>query len=306
MDLSELPQPAACAFVAADGVHLAAERYGAPTAPPVLFAHGFGQTGQAWRASAARIAAGGRHCITFDARGHGRSGRPDTGEYHLEAFADDLAAIARSCAAAPVLVGASMGGLLGLLIEGERAPLFSALVLVDITPRWEPAGVARILAFMHAHPDGFADLDAASAAIAAYLPQRSERRPPARLRELLIPGADGRLRWHWDPRMLGPVAGEGERYQPRLFAAARRIRVPTLLVSGGASDVVSAETIGEFLALVPHARHVSVADATHMVVGDRNDRFTRHVEEFLNTLPSMPPPEPIRPADPPSSRSVRG
>ncbi|HUD43573.1 MAG TPA: alpha/beta hydrolase [Dokdonella sp.] len=306
MDSPDLPEPAACAFIARDGVRLAAERYGAPDAPPVLFAHGFGQTGLAWRASAARLAAAGRHCIAFDARGHGRSGRPADGEYHLEAFADDLLTVARGCATAPVLVGASMGGLLGLLVEGEQAPLFSALVLVDITPRWEPAGVARILAFMQAHPDGFADLDAAAAAIAAYLPQRGERRSPERLRDLLIAGADGRLRWHWDPRMLGPVAGEGERYQPRLFAAARRIRVPTLLVSGGASDVVSAETIGEFLALVPHARHVSVADATHMVVGDRNDRFTRHVEEFLNTLPSRPPPEPIRPDGAPSSRPVRG
>jgi len=306
MDSRAHPQPTTCDYLMSDGVRLAAERYGAPDAPTVLFAHGFGQTGQSWRASAARLAAAGWRCITFDARGHGRSGRPDDGEYHLEAFADDLTAIARSCASAPVLVGASMGGLLGLLVEGERAPLFSALVLVDITPRWEPAGVARILSFLHAHPDGFADVDAAAAAIAAYLPQRSERRPSERLRDLLIAGADGRLRWHWDPRMLGPVAGEGERYQPRLFAAARRIRVPTLLVSGGASDVVSAETIEEFLALVPHARHVSVADATHMVVGDRNDRFTRHVEEFLNTLPSMPPPEPIRPADPPSSRPVRG
>lgn len=306
MDLPELPQPVVRAFVARDGVPLAAECHGVPGAPPVLFAHGFGQTAQAWRASAARLAAGGRQCIAFDARGHGRSGRPEDGTYRLEAFADDLATIARNCASPPVLVGASMGGLLGLLVEGEQAPLFSALVLVDITPRWEPAGVARILAFMQAHPDGFADLDAAAAAIAAYLPQRSERRPSERLRELLIAGADGRLRWHWDPRMLGPVAGEGERYQPRLFAAARRIRVPTLLVSGGASDVVSAQTIGEFLDLVPHARHVSVADATHMVAGDRNDRFTRHVEEFLNTLPSMPLPEPIRPAGTPSSRPVRG
>lgn len=267
---------------------LAGERFGDADAPPVLFAHGFGQTRHAWRTTAARLAAAGWQCVSFDARGHGESGHLADGDYHLQQFADDLAGVARTFARPPVLVGASMGGLLGLLVEGEQAPMFAALVLVDCTPRWEPQGVARILAFMQAHPQGFADLDEAAAAIAAFLPHRSERKSSGRLRSLLVPHADGRLRWHWDPRMLGPVASEGERHQPRLFAAARSIRVPTLLLSGGASDVVSPETIDEFLALVPHARHVAVADATHMVVGDRNDSFTHHVEEFLRTLPPAP------------------
>ena len=40
------------------------------------------------------------------------------------------------------------------------APLFRALVLVDVTPRWEPRGVDRILNFMRAHPQGFESLDA--------------------------------------------------------------------------------------------------------------------------------------------------
>ncbi len=104
-------------------------------------------------------------------------------------------------AAPPVLVGASMGGLVGLAAEGAYAPLFRALVLVDVTPRWEPRGVDRILNFMRAHPDGFESLDAAAAAIAAYLPHRREQKSPDRLRALLADRGDGRLRWHWDPRL---------------------------------------------------------------------------------------------------------
>ena len=57
-----------------------------------------------------------------------------------------------------------------------------------------------------------------------------------------------------------------------------------LAQTGGASDVVSSDTIDEFLALVPHARHVRVAEATHMIVGDDNAAFTRHVAEFLDEI----------------------
>jgi pimeloyl-ACP methyl ester carboxylesterase len=101
---------------------------------------------------------------------------------------------------------------------------------------------------------------------------------------LLRRGADGRLRWHWDPAMLATIAGEGERYQPRLLAAARRVRVPVLLLSGGRSDVVSRDTVDEFLQMVPHARHVELPQATHMLAGDANDTFTRQIEQFVGAL----------------------
>ena len=264
-----------------DGVALALETFGAGT--PIVFAHGFGQTRQAWSGTAAALAARAE-AVTYDARGHGDSGWRGADAYTWEQMRDDLAAVARTRPSRPVLVGASMGGLVGLAAEGEYAPLFRALVLVDVTPRWEPRGVERILGFMRAHPDGFESLDAAAAAIAAYLPHRRERKSPDRLRGLLADHGDGRLRWHWDPRLIGELAQGSESYQPLLLDAARRVRVPTLLISGGASDIVSHDTIGEFLALVPHARHVRVAGATHMIVGDDNAAFTRHVMEFLDEI----------------------
>jgi len=196
----------------------------------------------------------------------------------------DLVAVTRMLPSPPVLVGASMGGLVGLAAEGEHAPLFRALVLVDVTPRWEPRGVDRILTFMRAHPHGFDSLDEAAAAIGAYLPHRAERKSPERLRALLADHGDGRLRWHWDPRLLDELMRDSAAQQPGLMDAARRIGIPTLLISGGASDVVSRATIDEFLALVPHARHVLVPHATHMIAGDDNVAFTRHVMQFLQTL----------------------
>ncbi|HEX7340122.1 MAG TPA: alpha/beta hydrolase [Rhodanobacteraceae bacterium] len=269
-----------------DGAALAWECVRPDGRPAVLFAHGFGQTRQAWQGSARTLAAHGCRCVSFDTRGHGQSGRTPDGAYAMQQFVDDLAAMAAAQPAPPVLVGASMGGLLGLVLAGEAQPApFRALVLVDITPRWESAGNERVLAFMRAHPDGFADLDHAAQAVAAYLPQRRERKTAAQLEPLLRRGDDGRLHWHWDPAMLDTVGAAAASYQPRLLAAARRIDVPVLLLSGGRSDMVSAATIDEFLQLVPHARHVRLPDATHMLAGDANDAFTREVARFVDDLP---------------------
>jgi pimeloyl-ACP methyl ester carboxylesterase len=223
--------------------------------------------------------------VTFDSRGHGESDRVADGDYHMDQFADDLLRVAVAQPQPPILVGASMGGLLGLVIAGEVRPNpFRALVLVDITPRWETVGVERILAFMQAHPDGFGDYAEAAEQIAAYLPQRRERKSAEQLRPLLREGADGRLRWHWDPALLAGVVAESERYQPRLQAAAAQVEVPVLLLSGARSDVVSHATVDEFLQLVPHARHVELPHATHMVAGDANDAFTREVVRFVQSL----------------------
>jgi pimeloyl-ACP methyl ester carboxylesterase len=254
--------------------------------PTLLFAHGFGQTRGAWNGAAAVLAEAGCRCVTFDSRGHGESDRVADAGYHMDQFADDLLRLAAAQPQPPILVGASMGGLLGIVIAGEMRPSpFRALVLVDITPRWETAGVERILAFMQAHPDGFADYAEASEQIAGYLPQRRERKSEEQLRPLLREGADGRLRWHWDPALLaGSLVQESERYQPRLQAAAAKIDIPVLLLSGARSDVVSRTTVDEFLQLVPHAQHVELSHATHMVAGDANDAFTREVVRFVQSL----------------------
>jgi len=176
-----------------------------------------------------------------------------------------------------------MGGLLGLRAQAQHAP-FRALVLVDITPRWEAAGVERILTFMRAHPQGFASVDEAAAAIAQYLPHRAEKKSPQRLRSLLVATADGRLRWHWDPRLIERIGASGASEQAALLEAARAIDVPCLLISGERSDVVSDATIEEFLHCVPHAQHARVARATHMVAGDANDAFTLAVQQFITPL----------------------
>lgn len=261
---------------------------GADHTPTVLLAHGFGQTRHAWESTAVQLAEAGYRALAYDARGHGDSGFNDADlPYSATQFTDDLIVLAGEQAEPPVLVAASMGGLFGLLAEARWPGLFRAIVLVDITPRWDTAGVERILRFMTAHPDGFASLDAAADAIAAYLPQRP-RKTAEQLHALLRQRADGRWHWHWDPRLVDELAGQDPHAQQQtLLDAAARTRCPMLLISGGRSDLVTPDTIKEFLSIAPHAQHVHLPDATHMLAGDDNTTFTATVLHYLDALPPV-------------------
>ena len=271
------------AFDAADGLRLSASATPGRK-PGLVLAHGFGQTRQAWAGTQAQLAAAGHASLAWDARGHGESGRnPSNRPYHGEQFVDDVARAAAALGERPVLVGASMGGLTGLVAQA-RSRAFSALVLVDITPRWEASGVERILGFMTAHPDGFESFEHAADEIAAYLPHRRQRKTPSQLAHLLVRRDDGRLAWHWDPRLLAEFIPSTDGLQDEIEAATRALDVPVLLVSGGRSDLVSARTVEHFLELAPHARHVQLPDATHMVAGDDNDAFTGTLLQFLSDL----------------------
>lgn len=266
-------------LAAADGLALAACRQAGP-GRPVLLAHGFGQTQGSWRSTQARLAASGFPSLAWDMRGHGGSDRNPSGRtYCAEQFVADVLVAARAAGDRPVLVGASMGGLTGLMAQAQARP-FSALVLVDVTPQWEPAGVARILEFMTAFPDGFASHADAADAIAAYLPHRG-RKSPTQLDAVLRADADGRLRWHWDPRLIEEFVRHSEHLQDDIAAATRTLDVPVLLLSGGRSDIVSTRTIEHFRTLVPHARHVHLPQATHMLAGDDNDAFADALLAFL-------------------------
>jgi pimeloyl-ACP methyl ester carboxylesterase len=256
---------------------------------PVLLLHGGGQTRHAWARTARRLAEDGFHAVALDQRGHGDSAWIEDGSYAFADFGADAAAVARRIAeergAKPVSIGASLGGLAALsTFAAEDAP-FDGLVLVDVVPDMDPQGVAHVQGFMRAKAiDGFASVEEAADAVAAYLPHRPRPRSLEGLQKNLRRHADGRWRWHWDPRLLDgprPVGAGGEAAQRRLVAAAAAIRVPTLLVRGGASELVSPEAARGFADIVPHAELVDVAEARHMVAGDRNDVFAAAILRFL-------------------------
>jgi non-heme chloroperoxidase len=284
------------------GVHIAGDAWGPVDGPLVLLQHGGGQTRHAWKGTGEALGAAGYRAVAFDARGHGDSDWAPDGLYGQDAMVRDLQCVLGALGQRrPVLVGASMGGGTSLVAVGESHVDATALVLVDIAPRVEPAGVDHIQAFMRLKPEGFASLEEVAQAIGTYQPHR--RRPPKLdgLGKNVRLGADGRYHWHWDPRYRA-APFDLEQRSRRLAACSVNLHLPTLLVRGGLSDVLSEAGAQEFLALCPTAEYVNVTGAGHKVAGDRNDIFANAVFDFLaRVVPvggaPLHPPHPVRPLE---------
>ncbi len=287
----------------ANDVSIAGDSWGDEAGPLVVLLHGGGQTRHAWGGTGEMLGRAGYFAVAFDARGHGDSGWSRDGNYGQDIMVRDLeCVIAALGGRRPVIVGASMGGGTGLVAVGEDHVDASALILVDIVPYTEPEGVARIKAFMSQRPEGFSSLEEVADAISRYRPYRPRPRSLEGLAKNVRLAADGKYQWHWDPRFLASPR-DLERRHERLSACASRLRLPTLLVRGGSSDVVSEEGARAFLTLCPHAEYVNVRQAGHMVAGDRNDVFGQAALDFLaRTVPvgGMP----IHPSHVPGSLHV--
>ncbi len=268
-----------------DGLKLVADARGDAGAPGVLFLHGGGQTRHSWGGTARILAGAGRHTVTLDMRGHGESTWCPERRYLVSDFARDmLEVIDAAFERPPAVVGASLGGVAALLGVGESPPPLpaAAVVLVDISTRIEDAGAERIASWMRSRPDGFASLDEVADAVEEYTRERRRHRNLSGLEKNVRLGADGRYRWHWDP---GFMSGEGPseiRDHARMIRAAQRLELPSLLVRGRQSDVISPEGAREFVDAAPRAEFVDVSGAGHMVAGDRNDAFTAAVRGFLD------------------------
>jgi pimeloyl-ACP methyl ester carboxylesterase len=260
----------------------------------VILLHGGGQTRHAWRATANQLAKRGWTAYAIDQRGHGDSEWVEDGAYTFQEFADDVKAVAQELTRRhghkPAAIGASLGGISAMLAEGESLRdsgenLLASLILVDITPRVDYEGVAKVQGFMRAHArDGFGSVEEAADAVAEYLPHRPRPKNTEGLKKNLRLSPDGRWRWHWDPRFMDGRTRfdpDRERMERSMLEAASNIKVPALLVRGGSSELVQEAHAKEFLELVPHAEYVDVADARHMVAGDQNDHFSNAVLEFL-------------------------
>jgi pimeloyl-ACP methyl ester carboxylesterase len=268
----------------AQGVMLAGDAWGNPSGPLVLLQHGGGQTRHAWKNAGEALGAAGYYALAFDARGHGDSDWAPDGVYGQDIMVEDLLCLLHALGQSrPVLVGASMGGGTSLVAAGEDRVDATALVLVDIAPRIEPAGVEKIGAFMRQRPEGFDTLEEVAAAIASYQPHRPPPKDVSGLAKNLRRADNGKYRWHWDPRFM-VLRRDMDKRELRLEACARALNLPTLLVRGGLSDVLSEEGAALFLALCPHAEYANITGAGHMVAGDRNDIFGSAVIEFLRRV----------------------
>jgi len=107
------------------------------------------------------------------------------------------------------------------------------------------------------------------------------QRPPAPAAPLstrpVLPVWDGKV-----PGVSNPAQHESTVAVPgQDLHIIRNVTVPTLLIRGGLSELVSPQSVAEFRALCPDAEYVDVPGAAHMVAGDRNTAFNDALIDFL-------------------------
>lgn len=167
--MSKTPgEPTTTTFRGAAGLTLVADEWNNPKAtsqsstefdssrPSVLMLHGGGQNRFSWKKTGQILASQGLHVVALDSRGHGDSDRAPDAKYTVEALSADTLEVIRQIGRPVVLIGASMGGLTGILAAREAGPdSVRRLILVDVVPRYEKDGSARIRDFMFSHVHGF-------------------------------------------------------------------------------------------------------------------------------------------------------
>lgn len=278
--------PKTVTFRGVDELALVADEWNRDTVtdasgPTVLMLHGGGQNRHSWKNTGQILADRGMHVIALDSRGHGDSDRSPNGSYDVETLSADIVQVLYHIGRPVVLVGASMGGLTGIQAAHEAGPeLVTKLILVDVVPRFEKDGSARIRDFMFNHIHGFDSLEQAAEAIAAYLPHRTKPRSTEGLKKNLRL-RDGRWYWHWDPAFLTKPADDPFARVDKLETAAANLSIPILLIRGKLSDVVSEEGVRNFLDNTPSAEFVELPAAGHTAAGDDNDAFTEAVVRFV-------------------------
>ncbi|OBB70217.1 MULTISPECIES: alpha/beta fold hydrolase [unclassified Mycobacterium] len=282
--VSSIPQTVE--FSGVGGITLVADEWNGGTdgagRPSVLMLHGGGQNRHSWKNTGQTLADQGLHVVALDSRGHGDSDRAPNADYDVETLTADVLKVIEAIGRPVMIIGASMGGLTGILAAHRAGPaVVTRLVLVDVVPRFEKGGSARIRDFMISGLDGFDSLEEAADAVADYLPYRDKPRSPEGLKKNLRLRDNGRWYWHWDPAFMTKPGDDPELRTEKFEQAAKSLSIPVLLIRGKLSDVVSPEGVRHFLASVPRAEFVELSNAGHTAAGDDNDAFSDAVVKFV-------------------------
>ncbi len=269
-------------------IKIAADVWGSNNQELVILLHGGGQTRHAWGDTGKKLAEAGYHSVALDLRGHGDSEWHADGDYSIRAYKDDLVSIINEIGKPARLVGASLGGMASLVLAGDEinSDLCTALIMVDIGIYPDPVGSDRIVSFMLSGEKGFDSLEDVAKSISDYLPHRKKPKDLEGLKKNLRLKSDGRYYWHWDPRFIRrrPGSQDREGYFDLQLKAAEKVTIPTLLIRGALSDVVTMEDVDYFLSMISHAKFVEIEKAAHMIAGDRNDIFAEEAIKFLKSL----------------------
>ena len=239
--------------------------------PPVVLLHGLMGSGACWT-PLARALESEVDVVMPDARGHGGSSAPPEG-YRYDQLANDVVGLLGSLELSrPILLGHSMGGLTAAVVASRRAGLLRSVILVDPT-FLSPERQREV------HESGVAEQHRQALALSTSdLVAQGRTRHPHRSPEIVVLQAEAR-------RSTSPDALDILRPpNPDYRELVRAIDVPSLLVIGDESPVVTLEMATELRSLNPRLRLARVGGAGHGLPFDQPERLGQVVSAFLHEV----------------------
>ncbi|HEV2363009.1 MAG TPA: alpha/beta hydrolase [Caulobacteraceae bacterium] len=248
-------------------------------APDLVLLHGFTGHARSWD-SFAQAMTDRYRVLALDQRGHGETGWAPAERYGVAEMVEDLTAFVRAMGLSHFsLLGLSMGGRVAMEYAGARPAELAALVLVDIGPEIERVGMGRIQDGLRT-TDTFATKDAAFAAARAANPRPPEAHHRHRIDNNLMRLDDGRWTWRYDRFLRSPGRSRGFDAEAGWRTCAH-IVVPTLVIRGGLSDILSEAVAQRMIETIPDARLETVAESGHSIPLDAPDGFLAAARRFL-------------------------
>lgn len=250
-----------------DGLTLAYRDYPGPSsATPVICLHGLTRNSRDFEALAP-VLSRERRVLAPDFRGRGDSANDDDWRnYHLLTYADDIRSLLREQELNRVaIIGTSLGGLVAMLLAHADAQCIAGVVLNDIGPEIGPTGLARILSYAGRRP-----------------PVRTWEEAEAQTRDIYQQAWPGLSRKRWAELTRRVFRDEGgvpvAAMDPRVGEAARSVTpelpdpwtlfdalggVPTLLVHGALSDILTDDIARRMRDRLPDMEYVRVSQRGH-------------------------------------------
>lgn len=255
--------------------------------PTILMMHGLTRNSADFAYLAEKLA-GRFRIIVPEQRGRGNSDRdPDATNYNPATYcADMLALIDRLKLEAPIIIGTSMGGLMAMIMATLRPGAFRAIVLNDVGPVVEKAGIDRIASYVGAGSQ-IGDWDDAAAYCRRTnghaFPSYDDRQWHAFARRLFRENHAGKPELAYDPAIAaGLTSPQPSAVPPDLWPMWSGLAtIPVLVLRGELSDILSDETVKEMARTHPGTRALTIHGVGHAPMLDEPEAVSA-IKNFID------------------------
>lgn len=236
--------------------------------PPILCLPGLTRNARDFEALATHLA-GDWRVIVAELRGRGGSAyAKDPATYAPLTYLQDIEGLIATLGLDRfILIGSSLGGILAMLLAAKDPGRVAAMVLNDVGPELDPQGVTRIRSYLGRaiwYPTWMHAARALAENSAALFPKYEIEDWLAMAKRLYKVNSSGRIVLDYDMKIAEPLRLDGEEAGPDLWPTVDAIRdVPTLLMRGALSDILSEEVAERTVERLRHGILVTVNDVGH-------------------------------------------